>query len=268
MHGLAARYPTDHPGNNTVLLDPLWRSPFGVNVYLAGTLPILLALASVLLLLACANVANLLLVRSVSRRREFAIRLSMGAYRWRLVRQLMLENLLIALAGGAVALGGTLWTSKVLGDFLPAIDLPLVMNGQVDSRVLVAAFAVSLVTALVSGLMPAVRSSQIAPVSVLKEEALSSASGLRKSRLAAGLVIAQMALSLVLLACAGLFVRSLEAAQTADPGLTQTMCCLRRSTWIRWDTRTRPGPNFRTSFLSASRSCRECNRRRWQIFPH
>ena len=114
MQRIASQYPVEHQGANQISTDPLWRSPFGANVYMAGTLPILLALATVLLLLACANVANLLLVRSVARRREFAIRLSMGASRWVLVRQLMVENVLIALAGGAVALSTTLWTSKTL----------------------------------------------------------------------------------------------------------------------------------------------------------
>jgi predicted permease len=104
MQRIAVQYPAEHQGANQISTDPLWRSPFGANVYMAGTLPILLALAAVLLLLACANVANLLLVRSVARRREFAIRLSMGAGRWTLVRQLMVENLVIAVAGGAVAL--------------------------------------------------------------------------------------------------------------------------------------------------------------------
>ena len=103
MKRIVAQYPMDHQGANQLSSDPLWRSPFDANVYMAGTLPILLALATVLLLLACANVANLLVVRSVARRREFAIRLSMGASRWVLLRQLMAENVMIALAGGAVA---------------------------------------------------------------------------------------------------------------------------------------------------------------------
>src|ERR1035438_1047876 len=125
MQRIVDRYPESHLGSNTISTDPLWRSPFGANVYLSGTLPILLALAAVLLLLACANVANLLLVRTVSRRREFAIRLSMGASRWRMVRQLMIENLLIALAGGTLALMCTLWTAKTLAAFSRRPSLPL-----------------------------------------------------------------------------------------------------------------------------------------------
>jgi predicted permease len=218
MQRIADHYPESHRGGNAISTDPLWRSPFGANVYLAGSLPILLALAAVLLLLACANVANLLLVRSVSRRREFAIRLSLGASRLRLVRQLMAENLLIALAGGAVALAITCWTARTLGSFLPAITLPLNIQGRVNGAVLAATMLVSIFTALISGLVPALRASALSPVSVLKDEALSTSGGLHKSRLAAGLVVAQIALSLVLLTCAGLFVRSLEKAQRADPG--------------------------------------------------
>lgn len=218
MQRIVDRFPEVHQGANRISTDPLWRSPFGINVYLSGTLPMLLALAAVLLLLACANVANLLLVRSVARRREFAIRLSMGASRWILVRQLLVENLLIALAGGAVALLGTVWTARTLSAFLPGTTLPLSLNGSVDGRVMLATILVSILTAAISGVVPALRASSTSPMSVLKDEALNTSGGLSKSRLASGLVIAQVALSLVLLACAGLFVRSLEKAQKLDPG--------------------------------------------------
>ncbi len=218
MQRIVAQYPAEHQGANQISTDPLWRSPFGANVYMAGTLPILLALAAVLLLLACANVANLLLVRSVARRREFAIRLSMGAGRWTLVRQLMAENVLIALAGGAVALSSTLWTSQILGSFLPGKTLPLVINGEIDRRVMLATILVSLLTAVIAGTVPALRASRLSPGTILKDEALNTSGGLHKSRLTSGLVIAQVALSLLLLTCAGLFVRSLSKAQQADPG--------------------------------------------------
>ena len=218
MQRISAQYPAEHRGANQISTDPLWRSPFGANVYMAGTLPILLALAAVLLLLACANVANLLLVRSVARRREFAIRLSMGAGRWTLVRQLMGENLLLALAGGAVALSCTVWTSKILGTFLSAAVLPLALNGELDRRVMTATMLVSVLTALISGALPALRATRISPGAVLKDEALNTSAGLHKSRLTSSFVIAQIALSLLLLTCAGLFVRSLEKAQRTDPG--------------------------------------------------
>jgi predicted permease len=219
MERLVAQYPEGgHQAANQISTDPLWRTPFGVNVYMAGTLPILLALAAVLLLLACANVANLLLVRSVERRREFAIRMSMGADRWALVRQVMIENVLMALAAGALALLSTLWTAQGMAALVPSINLPVVLDGNVDRRVLLATILVSLLTAVISGMVPALRSSKLSPAMVLKDESLSASGGLHKSRLTSGLVITQIALSLLMLTCAGLFVRSLEKAQSADPG--------------------------------------------------
>jgi predicted permease len=218
MQRVADRYPESHRDDNRLSLDPLWRSPFGANVYLAGTLPILLALAAVLLLLACANVTNLLLLRSVSRRRECAIRLSLGASRWTVARQFMVENLAIALAGGAVALAITFWTSRLLGAFLPGMSLPLDIHGNVDAGVVATSMLIAVLTAVASGLVPALRASAISPVSVLKDEALSTTGGLNKSRLASGLVVAQIALSLTLLSCAALFVRSLQKGRNMDPG--------------------------------------------------
>ncbi|HVT48482.1 MAG TPA: ABC transporter permease [Vicinamibacterales bacterium] len=220
MQRLAERFPDAHKGPNAISSDPLWRSPFGVNVYLYGTLPVLFALALVLLLLACANLANLLLVRSVARRREFAIRLSIGATRWGLMRQLMVESTLIALAGAGLALVLTKWTAHGLSAFLPPTTLPLALNARVDRTVLAAATMMSLFTAAASGVLPALRASRLAlaPGSALKEEALNTSGGIHKSRLAGGLVVGQIALSLLLLVCAGLLVSSQRKAQDAYPG--------------------------------------------------
>jgi len=218
MQQIAEHSPDAHQGPNQITLDPLWRSPFGANVYLYTTLPMLLGLAAVLLLLGCANVANLLLVRSVTRRREVAIRLSMGASRWRLVRQLLVESLLLALAGSVVAMLLTIWTARTFATFIPPTSLPLTLNGRADHTVLLATLIISILTAVVFGILPALRTSTLAPVAVLKEEAGSVSGGLHKSRLSSALVVAQISLSLLLLICAGLFTRSLQNAQRSDPG--------------------------------------------------
>lgn len=218
MQRIADRYPESHRGDNRLSTDPLWRSPFGANVYLSGTLTVLLGLAAVLLLLACANVANLLLVRSVSRRREFAIRLSMGASRWRLFRQLSIENLLLTGAGCALALTITLWTARTLGTFVPAVTLPININGNVDVRVLLATIVIAACTAVLSGAAPALRASALSPAAVLKDESLSTSGGIQKSRLTSTLVVLQVAMSLLLLTCAGLFIRSLQNAQKISLG--------------------------------------------------
>lgn len=218
MRRIAEQFPDSHREPNQITLDPLWRSPFGANVYLYKVLPMLLALAALLLLLACANVANLLLVHSVARRRELAIRLSLGANRTRLIRQLLAESLLLALAGGALAMLLTVWTAGTFAAFIPPSTLPLTLNGRADRSVILAAFVVSLLTTVIFGTLPAVRSSKLPPVEVLKEEAGSVSAGLHKSRLASTLVVAQISLSLLLLICAGLFIRSLQNAQRLDPG--------------------------------------------------
>jgi predicted permease len=219
MQRIVAQFPDSHRGPNQITLDPLWRSPFGANVYMYKSLPILLALAAVLLLLACANVANLLLVRSVARRREVALRLSMGANRWRLVRQLLVESLLLAVLGGAGALLLTRWTAGTLAAFFPpTANLPLSINGHADHRVLAVTILISILSAMVFGILPALRASSLAPITVLKEEAGSMSGGIHKSRLSRALVVAQLSLSLLLLICAGLFIRSLQNAQRSDPG--------------------------------------------------
>jgi predicted permease len=214
----AKNYPEEHRGHDSVTVHPLWRNPFSFNIFFATLLPVLMAIASVVLLLACANVANLMLVRSVGRRREIAIRMSLGATRWRLVRQLLVESLILALAGGAVAMLITLWTAGTLMKFVPTIDFPISLIVHADRTVLLTTMAIAMLTGVIFGILPALRASSIAPVTVLKEETGSASGGLRKARLASGLVVAQISLSLLLLICAGLFIRSVMRAQQIDPG--------------------------------------------------
>jgi predicted permease len=214
----AKNYPEEHKGKDTVIAYPLWRNPWGLNSFLSTLLPMLMIIAGLVLLLACANVANLMLVRSVARRREIAIRMSLGASRWRLVRQLLVESLMLALAGGGVALLITFWTAGSLMKFMPDTDFPLSLTIGTDRTVMFATLAIALLTGIIFGILPALRSSGVAPITVLKEDSSSASGTLRKARLAGGLVVAQISLSLLLLVCAGLFIRSVRSAQQIYPG--------------------------------------------------
>ncbi len=179
---------------------------------------LLFAVVGLVLLIACANVANLLLARASARRREIAVRLAVGASRARLVRQLLTESLLLALLGGAAGLLATLWTARMLPRFFPenetkGLDLSL------DWRVLVFTLGVTLLTGLLFGLAPALQASRENLVPALKDES-PHGRRLRRLGLRDALVISQLALSLVLLIGAALFVRSLQRAVSFDPGFT------------------------------------------------
>ncbi|HUJ39989.1 MAG TPA: ABC transporter permease [Candidatus Acidoferrales bacterium] len=214
---LAAEYPDSHKGRAAVTLYPLWRSPNGANGVFSQLLPLLLGIAGVVLLLACANLANLVLARGIGRHREMAIRLSLGASRGRLIRQLVAENLVLAAAGGAVALGATVWAAGSFMKFAPVSNLPVWLPIPVDHRVFAATLVVSLVATFLFGSLPALRTSAMDPVNALKEETASVTGG-RRGRLSRGLAIAQIAFSLLLLVCAGLLVESFRAARNFDPG--------------------------------------------------
>jgi predicted permease len=218
MQPMAQQYPEEHKGHEAVTLTPLWRGPYGANAFFSTLLPMLMAISGVVLLLTCANVANLLLVRSVARRREIAIRLSMGASRWRLLRQLLIESLILSLTGGALAMVVTLWTSGSLMRFVPPLDLPIDLAVHTDRTVLLATLVISMLTGVIFGVLPALRATSIQPAAVLKEETKTASSGQGKARLTGALVVAQVSLSLLLLICAGLFIRSFVSAQRFNPG--------------------------------------------------
>ena len=221
MRQIVAAYPNDHLGVNTITLDPLWRSPFGANGYMAATLPILLAIAGMVLLLTCANVATLTLVRFVSRRREVAIRQSLGAGRVQLARQMVIEGMLVSLGAGMAALVMTAWTAKSFARFIPANSNPIALNGRMDQYVVVGIVLLSMLASVLCGAFPAWRSSRVPAAEVLKEESASVGGGSHNRRLLSGLVVMQIALSFALLVTSALFLRTLRNVAHADAGFEQ-----------------------------------------------
>jgi predicted permease len=184
-------------------------------VRLAGLMS---AVVGLVLLIACANVASLLLARSETRRREIGVRAALGASRARLVFQLLAESILLSLLGGCVGVLVAIWTTDLLLTFnLPGID-PQALGTTLDSRVLCFALLLSLVTAMVFGLVPALQASRMAPATVLKELSLSPGRRPSKSGLQQLAVISQLALCLVLLISAGLLLRTLQKLQSIKLG--------------------------------------------------
>lgn len=178
---------------------------------------VLLVVVGLVLLMACANVANLLLARASARRREIGIRLAIGATRRRLIRQLLTESLLLSLLGGALGLLLAFWTSDLLLAFTPPTDIRVELDLTLDYRVLLFTLVMAVMAGVVFGLIPARQTTTPDLARVLKKDDDSSY-GFRKSRLRSALVVTQTMLSLVLLICAGLFLKSLKNAQTLDPG--------------------------------------------------
>jgi putative ABC transport system permease protein len=183
----------------------------------ASPLLVLTALVGLVLLIACANVANLQVARATARQKEVAVRLALGASRSRIASQLLVESLTLALAGGAAGLVLAVWMDRALLNFLPAGDSPLTISTAPDWRILVFNLGISLLTGIVFGLAPALQSTRPELARTLKDQVGSiaggSAVGLRKM-----LVAAQVALSLLLLIGAGLFIRSLSNLKGLDPG--------------------------------------------------
>ena len=197
-------------------LYPLYRSPYGATSVMGPVLIILSGVVGLVLLIACANVANLLLAKASARRKEIAIRVSLGASRGQLVRQLLTESMLLAFAGGALGVAFAFWSWDLLLSFMPSADLPIALTGNnMDWLTLSYTFALSLVTGLLFGLAPALEASRRDVVSTLKDE---GSVGGSKGRLRNSLVVAQVSLSLLLLVSAGLLLRSLANAQSLTAG--------------------------------------------------
>jgi putative ABC transport system permease protein len=181
---------------------------------------ILMMVVSLVLVIACANVANLLLSRAAARQKEIAVRLALGAGRFRLIRQLLTESLVLALTGGALGLLVAYQGTQLLLTYLPT-ERPVFLNVGPDSRVLGFTLAVSVLTGILFGLAPALRATRLDLTTSLKEKAGSASSGRSRLALNRVLIVAQVGLSLLLLIGAGLFVRSLQKLKSLDAGFNR-----------------------------------------------
>ena len=233
---------------------PFWRSPGGAPLFVLPTLGVLSAMGLLVLAIACANIAGLVLVRGVSRRGEIALRMAVGATRIRIVRLLVVENLVLALPG---ALLGVLLARQAIpvlvrhAEWMAAPER-VFFNVGVDGLVVAFAVAVACGSALLFGFVPALQASRVDLVTVINEDA--STRGASRGRLRAGLVVAQVAVSLLLLVGAGLAARSVDAALRAHPGFDA-----RQTAIVGMDARLNAydkasGPAFYRQVLEAARA--------------
>jgi macrolide transport system ATP-binding/permease protein len=224
MSAVARRLENDYPATNRgegVRIYPLWQTPFNGAGTLLPTLKISLVVACFVLLIACANVGNLLLVRAFARRHEMTVRLSIGSGRMRLLRQLLTEGLILSVLAAAGGMIVAYWCRNVILLMFPSrpgviVNLP----AEIDWRVLVLSASVCLVSTLLFGLVPAMQASGIDLAAAMKSESGSVVGGRGRSFVRSGLVLVQVSLSFVLLVGMVLLMKSLQGMQTVSPGFT------------------------------------------------
>ncbi len=210
---LAEQYPADNKNRSSIL--------FQLHERVVGesrrALLVLFTAVSLVLLIACANFANLLLARAAEREREFVIRAALGARRWRLIRQLLTESLLVSLAGGALAIVFAVWATSMLVALKPE-NLPRLDEIGVDARVLGFTFGLSVLTGLIFGLLPAWAASRGSVNDSLKEGGRSATTGAVKQKIRSTFVVVELAIALVLLVGAGLLIKTFWNLRLVEPG--------------------------------------------------
>ena len=224
ISSVAKRLEDDYPATNrgrSVKLWALWQTPFNNAGTLLPTLEIMLAVVVFVLLISCANVGNLLLVRSFARRHEMTVRLAIGAGRGRIVKQLFTEALILSAFGAAGGLLVTHWCRHALILLFPArAGVAMHLPGEIDWRVLLLSAGVCLLATLLLGLVPAMQTSKIDLAGALKADSAGVVGGRGRAWVRSGLVIVQVSLSFVLLVGAGLLIQSLQKIRTSNPGFS------------------------------------------------
>jgi predicted permease len=214
---LQREYPDDYRDRGiAVMQSALVPGRIGV---VAGFLGLLMAIVGLVLLIACVNLAGMMLARAVGRRREIAVRLAVGAGRGRVIRQMMIEALVVFAAGGIAGFILSSWLTSLLLSLLPQLPFPITLGIQNDWRVVTFAILMCLAAALLSGLAPALQASRADLVPSLKTEGMDS--GPSRLRLRNAFVIGQITMSLLLVIVAGLFFRALQHATSIQPGFDQ-----------------------------------------------
>jgi len=218
--GIATRLAEAHPSTNTGInanLVPVYQAHNGAQVLLHGPLRILMAVCFVMLLIVCANVANLLLARMISRQKEFTIRLALGSGPARLVRQVLTETLLLAIFGSIVGVILSQWMGQAIVYILPPVDAPIAFSQSAALRTLIFTVLAGIAATVIAGIAPALLCARINLNEVLKQGGRTGAAS-QSNRLRALLVVAEVALASVAIIGAGLFVRSFQNATAIHPG--------------------------------------------------
>jgi macrolide transport system ATP-binding/permease protein len=226
ISAIARRLENDYPATNRgrgMRLWPLWQTPFNNAATLLPTLEIMLAVGAFVLLIACANVGNLLLVRSFARRHEMTIRLAIGASRIRLLKQLLTEGLILSTLGAAGGLLVAYWSRHALVLLFPARSgVAMYLPGEIDWRVMSLSAGICLIVTLIVGLVPSLQTRNLALAGALKAGSTGVVGARGKAWARSGLVVFQVCLSFILLVGAALLLQSLQKIRTASPGFSTT----------------------------------------------
>ena len=226
ISAIAARLETNYPATNRgrgIGLWPLWQTPFNNARTLLPTLEVMVAVVAFVLLIACANVGNLLLVRSFARRHEMSVRLAIGASRVRLLKQLLTEGLILSAFGTAGGLLAAYWCRHALVLLLPARSgVAMYLPGEMDGRVMSWSAGICLIVTLMVGLIPAFQTRNFDLAGPLKAESSGVVGARGRAWMRSGLVVFQVCLSFILLVGAALLLESLEKIRTTSPGFTTT----------------------------------------------
>ena len=207
---------------------PVWESHFSPQAMLLAPITILMGAAGVVLLIVCANLGNLLLARATGRLKEFSIRLALGANPQRLLRQLLTESLLIATLGAAGGLALATWLGGALRWLLPAVARPAMLTPPLDGQVFAFTALLALVVATLAGLAPGLHAARANVNEMLKEGGRSATTGAHSRRLRGVMVVSEVALAVVALVGAGLFLKSFQTARSIDPGFVPDGVALAR----------------------------------------